>query len=365
MAVKFLTKYFPPAKSTQLKIEISTFRQMDSNYMKNGKDWEKIEIFYNGLNAPTWISVDSAAGGTIFSKNPIQAHDMLEQMTINSFQWSYERMGVQKAVEVYAVDPITSISAQLSALTTQVVALNKVSVADLAGASMASEEFQHPEQAQYINQRGYGGYRGNLVPNTYHPDLRNHEKFSYSNNQNMLNPPLGFNTNKGEGKMSLEDVVNAFVTESSKRMARIENRLDSLETDSKSAEEAERREEESEKPTEAKNSKVEEIIVEEKKSSVEEKPMFKPTLPYPQRFKKKALDEQFSKFLEIFKKIHINVPFVDALEQMPNYAKFIKDVMSKKRRLQDNEVVNLTKECSAGLATWRDESNIDHTIVDG
>ncbi|XP_073121322.1 uncharacterized protein [Henckelia pumila] len=77
--------------------------------------------------------------------------------------------------------------------------------------------------------------------------------------------------------------------------------------------------------------------------------MYKPQFPYPQRFKKKAIDEQFSKFLDIFKKIHINIPFVDALEQMSNYAKFIKDVMSKKRRLKENEVVNLTEECSAIL----------------
>ncbi|XP_073129389.1 uncharacterized protein [Henckelia pumila] len=89
---------------------------------------------------------------------------------------------------------------------------------------------------------------------------------------------------------------------------------------------------------------VEEIIVEDPKKESESKPMYKPQLPYPQRFKKKAIDEQFSKFLDIFKKIHIKIPFEDALEQMPNFAKFIKDVMSKKRRLQDNEVVNLTEE---------------------
>ncbi|XP_073121896.1 uncharacterized protein [Henckelia pumila] len=77
--------------------------------------------------------------------------------------------------------------------------------------------------------------------------------------------------------------------------------------------------------------------------------MYKPQHPYPQRFKKKALDEKFSTFLDIFKKIHINIPFADALEQMPNYSKFVKDVMSKKRRLQDNKVVNLTEECSAIL----------------
>ncbi|XP_073122808.1 uncharacterized protein [Henckelia pumila] len=78
-----------------------------------------------------------------------------------------------------------------------------------------------------------------------------------------------------------------------------------------------------------------------KQSELEQKPMYKPPLRYPRRFKKKTLDEQFLMFLEIFKKIHINILFVDALEQMPNYAKFINEVMSKKRRLQENEVVNL------------------------
>ena len=46
-------------------------------------------------------------------------------------------------------------------------------------------------------------------------------------------------------------------------------------------------------------------------------------LPYLHRFKKKTLDEQFSKFLEVFKKLHINIPFTDALEHMPNYVKFL------------------------------------------
>ena len=59
---------------------------------------------------------------------------------------------------------------------------------------------------------------------------------------------------------------------------------------------------------------------------------------------KKKLDTQFSKFLEIFKKIPINIPFADALEQMPNYTKFIKGVMVKKRKLKDYETVKLTKE---------------------
>ena len=74
-----------------------------------------------------------------------------------------------------------------------------------------------------------------------------------------------------------------------------------------------------------------------------------PPLSYPQWFQKKKLNTQFSKFLEIFRKIHINIPFSDALEQMLNYAKFMKEVMAKKRKLEDYETMKLTEECSAIL----------------
>ncbi|KAI4304968.1 hypothetical protein MLD38_040421 [Melastoma candidum] len=57
----------------------------------------------------------------------------------------------------------------------------------------------------------------------------------------------------------------------------------------------------------------------------------------------------FQKFLDIFKKLHINIPFAEALDNMPSYIKFMKDILSKKRRLGEFETVALTKECSAIL----------------
>ena len=77
----------------------------------------------------------------------------------------------------------------------------------------------------------------------------------------------------------------------------------------------------------------------------------KPTIPisYPQRLKNSKLDKKFTKFLEVFKKLHINISFSHALEQMPSYVKFMKEILSKKRRLSDFETVNLTEECSAIL----------------
>ena len=49
-----------------------------------------------------------------------------------------------------------------------------------------------------------------------------------------------------------------------------------------------------------------------------------PQVPFPQRLQKAKLEEQFSKFLNMFKKIEINIPFLEALTQMPHYEKFIK-----------------------------------------
>ncbi|KAL4391199.1 hypothetical protein AHAS_Ahas03G0221200 [Arachis hypogaea] len=48
---------------------------------------------------------------------------------------------------------------------------------------------------------------------------------------------------------------------------------------------------------------------------------FTPPLPYPQRFNKEIKDQHFPKFLEVFKKLEINIPLAEALEQMPLYAK--------------------------------------------
>ena len=51
--------------------------------------------------------------------------------------------------------------------------------------------------------------------------------------------------------------------------------------------------------------------------------------------------------MEVFKKLHINIPFADVLEQIPTYVKFMKDILSKKRRLKNYETIALTEECSA------------------
>ncbi|KAL5570270.1 hypothetical protein UlMin_026845 [Ulmus minor] len=57
----------------------------------------------------------------------------------------------------------------------------------------------------------------------------------------------------------------------------------------------------------------------------------RPPPPFPQRFQNQQQDQQFRRFLDVLKQLHINIPLVKALEQIPNYVKFMKDILTKKR----------------------------------
>ena len=71
-------------------------------------------------------------------------------------------------------------------------------------------------------------------------------------------------------------------------------------------------------------------------------------LPFPSRVKKPTVDEQFTRFVEVIKKIHVNVPLLDMM-QVPTYGRYLKDILSNKRPLPATEVVKLTEECSAAI----------------
>ena len=42
--------------------------------------------------------------------------------------------------------------------------------------------------------------------------------------------------------------------------------------------------------------------------------------PYPSTLSRKDKESQFARFQDSFQQLHINIPFLDALEHMPNYA---------------------------------------------
>ncbi|GJS97263.1 reverse transcriptase domain-containing protein [Tanacetum coccineum] len=57
---------------------------------------------------------------------------------------------------------------------------------------------------------------------------------------------------------------------------------------------------------------------------------YKPKIPYPRRLNKEKLEARYAKFLDMIKEVRINVPLVAVLAGMPNYGKFLKDLVSNK-----------------------------------
>ncbi|GJX04260.1 reverse transcriptase domain-containing protein [Tanacetum coccineum] len=67
------------------------------------------------------------------------------------------------------------------------------------------------------------------------------------------------------------------------------------------------------------------------------------------QLRKENEEAQQRKFLENLKQLHINIPFTEALEQMPNYTKFLKGLLSNKTRLDEACTVTMNERCSAVL----------------
>ncbi|XP_021836880.2 uncharacterized protein [Spinacia oleracea] len=72
-----------------------------------------------------------------------------------------------------------------------------------------------------------------------------------------------------------------------------------------------------------------------------------PKLPFPQIFARQRMDAHFAKFLEMISKLHVTIPFTDAIKKMPTYSRFLKEILSGKRDCDVKETVNLTENCSA------------------
>nr|XP_027121804.1 uncharacterized protein LOC113738745 [Coffea arabica] len=254
------------------------------------------------------------------------------------------------------------------------------------------------EQVQFVNNYNRNA-PNNPYSNTYNPGWRNHPNFGWKdqgNQQRPTNPP-GFQPRQpqAETKPSWEIAVEKLAKVTSDRFERVEGKLDQLTTMYRNVEVQigqianvinNRNPGELPSKTEVNpREHVNAIILrsgktvegfdfensggeKDKKQAIEGEQesqndhviididalhpklnshLNSNVIPFPHRLKKDGQDREFEKFFKMFKQLHINIPFIDAITQIPSYARFLKDIMSKKRKIVDNEMIALTEECSA------------------
>ena len=89
----------------------------------------------------------------------------------------------------------------------------------------------------------------------------------------------------------------------------------------------------------------------EPKEKVTPKPSFPSYIthpPFPSRLAK-SKEEQEKEILDTFRKVEVNIPLLDAIKQVPKYAKFMKELCTSKRKLKGNEKVSVGENVSAIL----------------
>ncbi|GKE35141.1 hypothetical protein Tco_1454463 [Tanacetum coccineum] len=92
-----------------------------------------------------------------------------------------------------------------------------------------------------------------------------------------------------------------------------------------------------------------------KSSSIRERttqPLVKPQqsyVPFPNRVRKEKEEALHRKILENLKQLDINIPFIEALLQIPKYAKYLKSLLTNKSRLEEARTETMNERCSAVL----------------
>ncbi|CAN6723564.1 unnamed protein product [Malus baccata var. baccata] len=77
--------------------------------------------------------------------------------------------------------------------------------------------------------------------------------------------------------------------------------------------------------------------------------VFPSNIPFPSRFMHTKKEEAERDILETFRKVQVNIPLLDAIKQVPRYAKFLKELCTTRKRRSTKEVVKVGENVSAIL----------------
>ncbi|XP_074374216.1 uncharacterized protein LOC141714604 [Apium graveolens] len=78
--------------------------------------------------------------------------------------------------------------------------------------------------------------------------------------------------------------------------------------------------------------------------------VFTPKAPYPQQLISNKQSAQVDKILEVFKQVKVNIPLLDAIQQIPSYAKFLKELCTHKRTTYVPKKAFLTSQVNSILS---------------
>ncbi|GJZ86831.1 reverse transcriptase domain-containing protein [Tanacetum coccineum] len=314
-----------------------------------------IKIFYHGLNEITQEVLNSAAGGIFLYKTPNQAYQLLKDKVLLKLDWAKNqktkssfKKTVAFAAEGNSNFDTNKIMAQMDAMTIKMDAQYKElqsrakqPTPDLDDNDIPMSREEEAKFMQTFLAKNHQTSIQNLETKFVRLANKQSGRPSGSLPSNTQPNPRDKNSKAYQPPQSHNEHVNAIFT-SGKSYDPPDN-PNEQQNNSETPISFDGDFEDDEPTPQPKNQPPKPI-----KETTLPKP-YKPKIPYPQRLRKEKMEAQYGKFLDMIRAVRINVPLVGVLARMPNYGKFLKELISNKHKIEQIYAAFLSDESSAIL----------------
>ncbi|GJU68191.1 reverse transcriptase domain-containing protein, partial [Tanacetum coccineum] len=306
---KFINKFFPPSKTTNLRNEITRFQQrFDETFYEawdrfndllracphhGFSELHQLDTFYNALNSNDQDSLNSAAGGNFLDKMPRDCLRIIE---------SKSKVRNSRNKPVVAKNQNQNLQNQMTNLTNMLSKFVNSNIASTSGSrTLLSNTITNPKvDLKGITTRSGVAYQGPTIPTTSSPSKVVEREPEVT--KDMVLP-----TNNG----STKDVQPLVV--------QIQSQIPNSEP-----------------------------VVIPISALI---PNLKPSIPYPLRRndekRHEKANDQVEKFYKIFQDMSFEISLTDALILMPKFTSTLKALIGNKEKLSEMARTPLNEHCSA------------------
>ncbi|XP_057755876.1 uncharacterized protein LOC130975060 [Arachis stenosperma] len=333
---KFLVRFYPPQRVNRLRAEVQTFRQQD--------------------------------GGSLNKKKTIEeAIYIIETVANNEFFYVSDRNNNRGVIEVNHMDALLAqnkmITKQLADLTKQMERNQVVAITTPPPAQegVNTEEGGDWEQANYVRNSSRQSH--DPYSKTYNPgickEVQDNRVFKdevRANIKNQRDTIKRLESQVGYLSQQIPKPTDGFPSDTEKNPRGETKKVrweeckvitvrdeESLEVVNKPSEHSQGVPNEKQEERDQETSSIQGQDPKEK----EVLNLYAPKAPFPQRLRGGSKEKSYSRFLDIFASLHVNIPFIEALQQMPSYIKCMKELLTKKNPLKGGQTIVMNKECSA------------------
>ncbi|KAH1213598.1 hypothetical protein GmHk_14G041524 [Glycine max] len=351
---KFLKKYFPESETTEGKAAISSFHQFPDESLS-----EALERWAESTNQAT---VRCFSRGKIKLKTPEEATELIENMSASNHAILRDRVHQLAKKSLLELSSHDALLAQNKLLSKQLEILTET--LGKLPTKLSIGQPTHSSVLQVTETRIYSRRIFRLLQSPYNQQgqWRSHPGNQFNKDQGgPSNRPIQQGPIIFQRTTKLEETLTQFMQITMSNHKSTESALKNLEVQvgqlanqiaDKSANSfvvnIEKNLKEECKAAMTRSKRFVEVEDEDsvvsKKKPVEKKGK---EVPYHVVPSKKEKDRHLARFLDIFRKLEITMPFGEALQQMPLYSKFLKDMLTRKHKYIHQENIVVEGNCSA------------------